>query len=294
MSTRARDLAALRKVGIIQQKQKNLFVMRLHAVGGDLKAGQLRAIADVAMRYGRGEVHLSTRQGMEIHNVRYEDIREAKRELASAGIRMGACGPRIRIVVACPGSATCRWGIIETKEIARDLDRRYFRKETPHKFKISVTGCPNNCAKATENDVGVMGGVLPVWHGEACAQCDLCVHSCPTGAITREGDEYLLRREDCILCGICIALCPASSWTAAQKGYTLFVGGTMGKRPRFGTRITDLIGNKEELYALVARAIGYYRGRGKARERFGHMIDRLGPDKVKKEIQCEPGNSQSS
>ena len=287
MDTHESDLAVLRSVGIIQQKQKGLFVMRLHAVGGDLKATQLRTIADVALRYGKGKVHLSTRQGMEIHNVRYEDIQQAKQELASAGIQMGACGPRIRIVVACPGSATCRWGLIETKGIARALDKKYFRKVMPHKFKISVTGCPNNCAKATENDAGVMGGVLPRWGGASCIKCDLCLHSCPTEAITREGEKYLLKREDCILCGICIALCPTSSWTAAQKGYTLFIGGTMGKRPRLGTRILDLIGNKQELYALIARVIGYYREHGKARERFGHMIDRLGPDKVKKEIVCE-------
>ena len=286
MDTHELDLAALRSVGIIQQKQKGLLVMRLHAVGGDLKAEQLRTIADVALRYGKGEVHLSTRQGVEIHNVRYEDLQQAKHELASAGIQMGACGPRVRIVVACPGSATCRWGLIETKEIARDLDRNYFRQETPHKFKISVTGCPNNCAKATENDAGIMGGALPVWRGETCTQCDLCVHSCPTNAIVREGDSYSLERDACILCGICIALCPTSSWTAARRGYTLFIGGTMGKRPRLGTRLLDLIGTKDELYTLIARVIGYYREHGEARERFGHMIDRLGPDKVKKEILC--------
>ncbi|MEJ2745327.1 MAG: 4Fe-4S binding protein [bacterium] len=284
MNARELDIAALKSAGIIPQKQKGLFVMRLHVVGGDLKAEQLRRVAEVASRYGRGEVHLSTRQGIEIHNVRYEDLQRAEQELASAGIRMGACGPRIRIVVACPGSATCRWGLIDTKEIARDLDKLYFRRETPHKFKMSVTGCPNNCAKATENDVGVMGGVLPLWQGQTCTRCDLCVHSCPTNAIVREGDDYSLKRDACILCGICIALCPTSSWTAARRGYTLFAGGSMGKQPRLGTRVRDLIGGKEELYALIERAVRYYRDHGKPRERFGHMMDRLGADTVGKEI----------
>jgi dissimilatory sulfite reductase (desulfoviridin) alpha/beta subunit len=287
MDARKLDLAALNRAGIFPQKQKGLFVMRLHVVGGDLKAAQLWKVADVALRYGRGEVHLSTRQGIEIHNVRYGDLQRAERELASAGVQMGACGPRVRIVVACPGSATCRWGIIETKEIARDLDRNYFHQETPHKFKMSVTGCPNNCAKATENDAGIMGGVLPLWQGQKCTQCDLCVHSCPTNAIVREGDGYRLKRDACILCGICIALCPTSSWTAAKRGYTLFAGGSMGKQPRLGTRVQDLIGSKQELYALIERAVRYYREHGKPRERFGHMMDRLRAAEVRKEILLE-------
>ena len=285
------DLTALKKVGIIQQRQKNLFAMRLHVVGGDLTGDQLRRISEVALRYGGGMVHLSTRQGIEIHNMRHEDIEPAREALAAVKVDMGACGPRIRIIVACPGEATCRWGLIETKEIARELDRRYFRKETPHKFKMAVTGCPNNCAKATENDAGVMGGVLPVWDGKACTQCDLCIHSCPAHAIAREGDSYYLKRDACSLCGICIAVCPASSWGAARKGYTLFIGGTMGKKPRLGTRIKDLIGTREELYGLIGRVIDYYREHGKPRERFGHMMDRRGARRVGEEILCEPGNT---
>lgn len=278
------DLAALKKVGIIKQKQKDLFAMRLHVVGGDLTAEQLRRIADVAIRYGKGGVHFSTRQGVEIHNVSYENLQKARQELASAGIQMGACGPRIRIIVACPGSATCRWGLIETKEIAGELDKRCFRKETPHKFKISVTGCPNNCAKATENDVGVMGGVLPRWSGEACTRCDLCIHACPTNAIDKKGEDYSLNRDACILCGICIAVCPTSSWVADKQGYSLFLGGTMGKRPRLGTKIKELINNEEELYGLIEGAIGFFKKHGKEKERFGHLIDRIGLDKLRSEI----------
>lgn len=270
--------------GIIQQKQKNLCVMRLHVVGGDLTAAQLHGIAEVSTQYGKGMVHLSTRQGIEIHNVLSENLDRARVGLAAANVGMGACGPRIRIIVACPGSSTCRWGLIETKEIARYLDQQYFGKELPHKFKISVTGCPNNCAKATENDLGIMGGVFPEWHNDTCTHCDSCIYSCPRHAIAREGDRYAVKREDCILCGTCIAVCPASSWTAARRGYTLFIGGTMGKKPRFGTRIQDLIEEKERLYLLIQKAIGYYCTHGKARERFGHLMDRIGAARVKEEI----------
>lgn len=281
------DLAALKKVGMIQQKQQEYFALRLHAVGGDFSAQQLRTVADVAEKYGRGEAHLSTRQGIEIHFVHYEKLEEARAELEKAGIAMGACGPRIRIVVACPGSSTCRWGIIDTKSVSHQLDKAYFRQDTPHKFKMGVTGCPHNCAKATENDLGVMGGILPVWKRESCIDCDLCVNSCPTGAISKIDGEYRLDESKCIYCSICTSNCPTDAWAAERKGYLVWIGGTMGKIPRLGTRLTGLIESDEELYRMIEKIVAYYRAHGRKRERFGHMIDRLGLERVKEDLLYE-------
>jgi anaerobic sulfite reductase subunit C len=309
------DLAAYKKIGMIQQRQKEYFAMRLRAIGGDLTTGQLRKIADVADRYGRGGVHLSTRQGVEIHYVHHTNLERARQELATAGVSMGACGPRVRIVAACPGNATCRWGIIDTKAVARDLDERYFGVETPHKFKMAVTGCPHNCAKATENDIGVMGAILPCWDVAACIDCRLCVNICPTKAIAREdvakpsrpgvedvppsrrgleardtspgyGDatRYVLDEGKCINCSLCTSSCPGNAWTPAATGYNLFIGGTMGKIPRLATLLKRLIPDKEELYRLIERSLRYYQQHGRKKERFGHMIDRIGFEKVKEEI----------
>ncbi|MBI5555542.1 MAG: 4Fe-4S dicluster domain-containing protein [Elusimicrobia bacterium] len=286
------DLAAFKKIGMIQQKQKEYFAMRLRTVGGDLTAPQLKKISEIAEKYGKGEVHLSTRQGLEIHNVHHTNLEKARLELEPAGIYMGACGPRVRIVVACPGEATCRWGIIDTKILAAELDKKYFREDTPHKFKLSVTGCPHNCAKATENDIGVMGALLPRWIASFCNDCQLCVNICPTKAIERLEDKtaktkkpgYILRKKKCINCSICTLSCPANSWVIAIKGYNLFIGGTMGKIPRLGTILKKLITSKEELHALIEKSLRYYQREGRKKERFGHMIDRIGWVKVKEEL----------
>jgi dissimilatory sulfite reductase (desulfoviridin) alpha/beta subunit len=278
------DLAELKKVGMIQQKQREYFALRLHVVAGDLSADQMRAVVKVAEEYGRGQIHLSTRQGIEIHYVHYEKLEEARKVLEAAGIAMGACGPRIRVVTACPGGATCRWGIIDTKTVAGKLDEQHFRQETPHKFKMAVTGCPHNCAKATENDLGVMGGILPNWKKESCIGCDLCVNSCPTGAIAKVNGEYRLDESKCIYCSICTSNCPTNAWEVGQKGYTVWIGGTMGKIPRLATRLTVLIKTEEELYRLVDKIVNYYRTHGRKRERFGHMIDRIGVEQVKEDL----------
>jgi dissimilatory sulfite reductase (desulfoviridin) alpha/beta subunit len=278
------DLVALKKIGMIQQKQKEYFAMRLHAIAGDFTAIQMKKVAEIAEKYGQGQIHCSTRQGIEIHFVHHTNLKAAKLELESVGVTMGACGPRVRIVAGCPGALTCRWGIIDTKEMASQLDSTWFRKETPHKFKMAVTGCPHNCAKATENDIGVMGGIIPEWVQVSCSNCGLCVNICPTNAIQNAGDEYVLDLPKCINCSICTASCPTGAWKIASKGYILWIGGTMGKKPRLATRLGSLIESKERLYDLVRNTIEYYQKTGRKKERFGHMIDRISLDVVKEAI----------
>jgi anaerobic sulfite reductase subunit C len=278
------DLAELKKVGMIQQKQKEYFSLRLHVIGGDLTTIELAKIVEVANKYGKGQVHLSTRQGLEIPNIHHTTLIQARQELESVGLKMGACGPRIRIVVACPGSDTCRWGIIDTKKMAKNLDSKYFRQDTPHKFKFAVTGCPHNCAKASENDIGVMGGILPKWKKEDCINCDLCINICPTNAIYKENDEYKLNLEKCIHCSICTASCPTDAWIKAKTGFLLFIGGTMGKIPRLGSKLKELISDETELNKLIDKSLDYYRKNGRKKERFGHMIDRIGLKEVKEAI----------
>ncbi len=280
----AADLDELKRVGIIAQNQQDLFLIRLRTVGGDLAGEELALIVSVAGKYGRGQVHLTTRQAVEIPFVHVDDLEAARRELEEGGIVLGVCGPRGRGIVACPGTAVCTSAIIETKELAAELDSQYFRRQAPHKFKIGVSGCPNSCSKPIENDVGVMGGVLPGWDGEACISCRLCVSICPAGAIEEREDAFVLDESKCIYCGLCIKNCPTSAWTAQRTGYTLFLGGTLGKKPRLGTRAKALIGSKEELLGHVQKAFDFYLAHGKKKERFGHTLDRIGVDKAFAEI----------
>ena len=74
-------VAPVSKVGMMGQRQPNYYVLRLKAVAGNLTVSQLSCIAGVAERYGRGAVHLSTRQGVEIHYVHRDNLENAEIEL---------------------------------------------------------------------------------------------------------------------------------------------------------------------------------------------------------------------
>ncbi len=283
----------LKRVGIIAQKQKDTYLIRLRTVGGDMTAEELETVARVSQKYGGGRTHLTSRQGIEIHNIAGQDLQAAREELEQNGVVLGVCGPRGRGIVACPGSATCTSGIIETKGLAAELDAAYFREQAPHKFKIGISGCPNNCSKPVENDIGVMGGVLPGWEREACIACKLCVNICPVQAIRERDTEFVLDSDRCMLCGLCIRNCPKSAWKAAKTGYTLYLGGTMGARPRLGTRARVLIESREELLGYIRNAFDYYRAQGRKKERFGHMLDRIGTERALREILEGPEEAAS-
>lgn len=269
---------------MVKQKQPGLYALRLRLTGGDITAAQLARIARVATTYGGGRAHLTTRQGVEIHNIPEGNVDAACAELADVGLLLGATGDRVRVVVACPGSSSCRYGAIDTKAIAAELDRRFFGTETPYKVKMNCTGCPNNCGKAWENDIGIMGSTLPEWHEEHCSDCRLCVEKCPTGAIRREQGRYVIDRGTCIACSVCTTLCPTGAWTARERGAQLLIGGTMGKKPRLATPLKTMIRDTDELVDLVQRCVRYYQANGRPKERFGHMIDRLGANIVKTDL----------
>ena len=156
----------------MRQKQKNNFSLRLQVVGGNLTAENLKKIAEVAEKYGDGHVHLTSRQSVEIPFVKLDDVEEVKAELAKGGCKPGVCGPRVRTVTACQGNQICPSGNIDSYDIAKKLDARYYARELPHKFKFGVTGCQNNCLKAEENDVGIKGACVVSYDEPSCIMCE--------------------------------------------------------------------------------------------------------------------------
>ena len=92
------DYAALKKGGFMRQKQKGYFSLRIQVVGGNLTSENIRAVADVADKYGKGYVHMTSRQGVEIPFINFENIEEVRAALADGGVKPGVCGPRVLLV----------------------------------------------------------------------------------------------------------------------------------------------------------------------------------------------------
>lgn len=275
----------LKKGGFMRQVQKNMFSMRLRIVGGQISTGHLKKICELAERYGQGYIHLTARQGVEIPFVALEDIEEVKNELSKNGLRMGVCGPRIRGVTACQGSKICPSGLIDTTKMAIDFDKLYFGKELPNKFKIGITGCPNNCLKAEENDIGVKGGLMPEWDRDECTFCGLCKAVCPSKTISvdRVKKELYFDLEKCSYCGKCVKSCPVSAWRG-KSGYVLYFGGLFGNRIATAKMVLPMLFSPDEVHKATQAAMNFFVKYGKNGERFRNTIDRTGWEIFENEV----------
>lgn len=279
----ATDYATLKKGGFMRQKQKNNFSLRLAVVGGQLTTKQLAVITEVADKYGHGYVHLTSRQGVEIPYIKLEDIDKVKEELAVGGVKPGVCGPRVRTITACQGSLICPNGCIETEELAKELDERYFGKELPHKFKFGVTGCQNNCLKAEENDVGIKGGVKVSWVSDKCISCGVCEKVCRKKAITIEDNNIAIDRDKCNYCGRCAFSCPTDAYDLTP-GYLISFGGLFGNTINKGEGIVPFIEDKEVLFKVCDAALDFFKDNATSGERFKFTIDRVGKEKLEKAV----------
>jgi len=272
------DYRELKRGGVMRQQGTDRFLVRLHLVAGRLSSGQARAVAEAAEHYGSGALHLTSRQGIEIPDVSSAALTGLKDFLAPHGIGFGVCGPTVRGVTACQGCRVCPNGVIDSASLANEVDRAFFGKQAPHKFKIGISGCANNCLKAEENDLGVKGWIEPLWSGEGCTGCGLCVAVCPVKAVRTVGDGGPVEIESsrCIGCGDCIISCPSASMAEKTRGSRVFVGGKLGRVPFLGQPVFGVLKSREEILAVIAEALEFFRLHGRARERFGDTLQRTG------------------
>ncbi|MBR3525357.1 MAG: 4Fe-4S binding protein [Lachnospiraceae bacterium] len=277
------NYATLKKGGFMRQKQKDHFSLRLSVVGGQVSAAQLAAITKVAEKYGHGYIHLTSRQGIEIPFIRLQDIDEVKAALAEGGAKPGVCGPRVRTITACQGSAVCPNGCIETEKLAQELNDRYFGKELPHKFKFGITGCQNNCLKAEENDLGIKGGVKVAWKKEACINCGVCEKVCREAAIRIANGVVEIDQEKCNYCGRCALSCPTDAYETVP-GYMISFGGLFGNKINKGEAIIPFVEDKEALFRICDAALRFFEENAKPGERFKFTIDRVGKEKFDEAI----------
>jgi ferredoxin-nitrite reductase len=145
-------------IGIHPQSQSDLHYIGLSIPVGRMPAAQMRAIADIADRYGSGEVRLTVWQNLLIPNIHTRHLTEAQQALTSAGLNYKA-GTVLSGTVACTGNQGCRFSATDTKthavSLANLLDDRFSVLDQP--INLHVTGCHHSCAQHYIGDLGLMG-----------------------------------------------------------------------------------------------------------------------------------------
>ncbi len=290
-SSKRIDISALKAGGFIKQCQPNMFAVRLRIPVGDVTSKQLAKIAEIADKYAKGRIHLTSRQGIEINDIAFDDFDKVQNELTQAGLRLGACGARVRVVTGCPGSDVCPKGLGSTKSLGKALDDTFFgTADLPHKFKMAVAGCPNSCVKPQENDLGFNAVVKPLLDEteNECISCNLCEKACRVGAIKMVDGRPVIDRDLCDHDGLCIKACPVGCLVTEKQGWNVTVGGRFGRTPGLG-QLYDTFVETKDVSSLTDAIIKAYRKLGNKSERLGVTVERIGIKAFKEEVYANHG-----
>ncbi len=157
----AEQIAKVKSLGCLRDKRfEDVFNVRVITWNGKITAKEQKIIAEAAEIFGSSEITLTSRMTLEIQGVRYDKIPSIIMYLNERGIKTGGTGAKVRPIVSCKGT-TCRFGLIDTFALSEKIHEKFFvgykNVTLPHKFKIAIGGCPNNCVKPDLNDFGVIG-----------------------------------------------------------------------------------------------------------------------------------------
>ncbi|MBI4857398.1 MAG: (4Fe-4S)-binding protein [Acetobacterium woodii] len=279
------DEKRVKGLGFLSNKGTDDFSGRVITENGLISVEQAKKIIAAAEKYGNGNLALTTRLTIECQGIPFDQIDDFRNCLAEGGLETGGTGAKVRPVMSCKGT-TCQYGLIDTFGLSKEIHDRFYtgmRNITlPHKFKIAVGGCPNNCVKPDLNDVGIIGQYIPVVNQAECRNCKNCgvVKACAVGATQLADEKIAINEQICLNCGLCIGKCPFQAVTGGDIGYKIVIGGRWGKQVAQGKALNRIFVEREELLNTVEKIILFYLENGLPRERFAQTIERIGFETV--------------
>ncbi len=272
---------------------------------------KLRELCDVWDRYGSGLLNLHGSTGdIILLGTTTENLQPCFDALGEIGFDLGGSGSAMRTLSCCVGPSRCEHACVDTMDVIYDLTMHFqmeiHRPAWPYKFKIKVSGCPNDCAAASaRSDLAIIG----VWRDtleidqEAVARYveegfDLfnrVLRRCPTWALEWDADEKQLKinAEDCVHCMHCINEMPEALHVGKERGAAVLIGGKapVVKGAMIGWVLIPFMKLEppyQELKDLVVRITEFWAEHGKNRERVAELIDRLGMPSFLEGIGVEP------
>jgi ferredoxin-nitrite reductase len=149
-------------VGVHSQKQPGLNYVGVVLPVGRLTSAQCRGLASIASKYGDGSIRLTVWQNLIVPNVASDDIPAVQRAIEELDLDWRASSIRSGLV-ACTGSAGCKFAAADTKKhamiLAEYLEERF---DLDQPINIHFTGCHHSCAQHAIGDIGLIATKVEV------------------------------------------------------------------------------------------------------------------------------------
>lgn len=284
----AEEIKRVKGLGCLRDKRyEDVFNVRVITGNGRITSRQASDIAEAADRFGSGMITMTTRLTQEIQGVPYDKLEELFAFLAEHGLETGGTGALVRPVVSCKGT-TCQYGLLDSYALSEQIHERFYKgyhdMKLPHKFKIAVGGCPNNCVKPDLNDLGIVGQRVIARDLDKCRGCKKCKVEAVCPIKIAHVEDGKLHYEGCNNCGRCAGKCPFGVTDNYASGCRIYIGGRWGKRTAMGRPLDKIFTDMDEVLEVIDRAIALFRDEGIAGERFADTVSRLGFDYVERKL----------
>jgi precorrin-3B synthase len=119
---------------------------------GTMQAPTLRALADLAVRYGDGNLRTTPWRAVVIGGTSLSDARQVADSAAALGLIVDPIDPQVR-VIACPGNSGC-----SSASVPARADAARIAQLLPDGGTIHVSGCRKGCAHPEPAAVTLVGG----------------------------------------------------------------------------------------------------------------------------------------
>jgi sulfite reductase alpha subunit len=269
----------------------------------------LRQVCDIWDKYGSGLLNMHGSTGdFVLLGATTENLEPLFTDYLNAGWDLGGSSSDMRTPSCCNGMARCEYACYDTMALCHDLVMSYqdelHRPAFPYKFKIKMSGCPNDCtASIARSDLSIIGtwkDDIQVDQGEmkAYAEAGLDIQAdvidlCPTQCMAWDGSEVKINNAQCNRCMHCINVLPKALSPGKERGATLLVG---GKAPILeGAQLASVMVpfvKVEEPYddvkEFVEKLWDVWGENGNNRERIGEFILRVGLGNFVEALEIEP------
>ena len=140
--------------------QLHAYMLRVAIPYGTLNSAQMNRLADIAERWDKGYGHFTTRQNIQFNWPRLRDVPDMLDALAEIGMHaIQTSGNCVRNVTADHFAGAAADEIADPRPVA-ELLRQWSTDHPefqflPRKFKIAITGSPNDRAVTRAHDIGL-------------------------------------------------------------------------------------------------------------------------------------------